>query len=362
MAADYFPLEVGNSWTYSPSYGDQGDRVDSITVKEEVNSTPTYIWNRQEAPDDNYNEKRWLAKDDAYLKIYKISSNEEIDPPVIFAPPWIMFKLNPVVGDTWIFEGDLGSIYVKSTHYVESITESITVTAGTFSNCIRVRELNEITVSNSTEYEYEKKWYAPDVGLIIDRKYTENWAVADFSQELVSFSISKTQKTMPGIPLLLLDTETFALRSSSFSNGAPIPMQYSLQGGNLSPPLSWSNAPANTNSFVLIMDDPDAPGGTWDHWIIYNIPAGTTSLAENAGAFGDGDLPSGAEHGINSWGNKYYQGPSPPFGTHRYYFKLYALSVSQLNPSGTNKAAIEAAMAGKIMGQTELMGTYTYNP
>ena len=167
---------------------------------------------------------------------------------------------------------------------------------------------------------------------------------------------------MPGIPLLLLDTETFALRSSSFSSGAPIPVQYSLQGGNLSPPLSWSNAPANTNSFVLIMDDPDAPDYTWDHWIIYNIPAGTTSLAENAGASGDGGLPSGAEHGTNSWEYKYYQGPSPPSGTHRYYFKLYALSVSQLNPSGTTKAAIEAAMAGNIMGQTELMGTYTSTP
>ena len=173
-------------------------------------------------------------------------------------------------------------------------------------------------------------------------------------------------KTMPGIPLLLLDKETFSpgisLGSSSFANGAPIPVQHSLQGGNLSPPLSWSHAPANTKSFVLIMDDPDAPGGTWDHWIIYDIPAGTTSLAENAGASGSGGLPSGAVHGTNSWGNNYYQGPAPPSGTHRYYFKLYALSVSQLNPSGTNKAAIEAAMAGKIVGQTELMGTYTYSP
>ena len=148
--------------------------------------------------------------------------------------------------------------------------------------------------------------------------------------------------------------------SSSFSNGAPIPAQHSLQGGNLSPPLSWSNAPANTKSFVLIMDDPDAPGGTWDHWIVYDIPAGTTSLAENAGASGGGSLPSGAVHGSNSWGNNYYQGPAPPSGTHRYYFKLYALSVSQLNPSGTTKAAIEAAMAGKILGQTQLMGTYTH--
>jgi Raf kinase inhibitor-like YbhB/YbcL family protein len=168
--------------------------------------------------------------------------------------------------------------------------------------------------------------------------------------------------TTPGIPLLLLDTEPFALVSSSFSNGTPIPVQYSLQGGNHSPPVSWSNAPANTNSFVLIMDDPDAEDDTWDHWIIYDIPAETTSLAENAGAFGDGGLPSGASHGTNSWSSNYYQGPAPPSGTHRYYFKLYALSVSQLNPSGTDKAAIEAAMDGLILDQAELMGSYTYNP
>lgn len=178
----------------------------------------------------------------------------------------------------------------------------------------------------------------------------------EYSQALINAG----RGVIPAIPLLLLDEETFSLGSNSFSNGAPIPVQHSLQGGNLSPPLSWSNAPANTKSFVLIMDDPDAPGGTWDHWTVYDIPAGTTSLAENAGASGSGGLPSGAVHGTNSWGHNYYQGPAPPSGTHRYYFKLYALSVSQLNPSGTSKAAIEAAMAGKILGQTQLMGTYTH--
>ena len=179
----------------------------------------------------------------------------------------------------------------------------------------------------------------------------------------ISFAETSTpnKKAMPWEQLLLLNTDTFTLKSSSFSNGAAIPEKHSLQGGNLSPPLSWNNVPANTQSFVLIMDDPDAPGGTWDHWIVYNIPAGTTSLAENAGASGSGSLPPGAVQGTNSWGNNYYQGPSPPSGTHRYYFKLYALSVSQINPSGTNKAAIEAGMAGKILGQTELMGTYTHN-
>jgi hypothetical protein len=204
-AADYFPLQVGNRWTYSPSYGNEGDRVDRIIGKEEVNGTLTYIWNRQEAPNDNYNEKRWLAKDDTYLKIYKIWGNEGINPAVIFTPPWIMFKLNPVVGDTWEFEGDLGPFHGKSTFYVESTTDSITVAAGSFNNCIRVREYNVLTWSDGTKYEYEKKWYAPDVGLIIDRDYTENWASIDFSQELVSFSINKSQGTMPSIPLLLLD-------------------------------------------------------------------------------------------------------------------------------------------------------------
>ena len=198
--------------------------------------------------------------------------------------------------------------------------------------------------------------------------FTNNEALRDFlnSKQIggdwESCQYPPFTRAMPWIPSLLLDTEVLSLRSRSFSNGAPIPVQHSLQGGNLSPPLSWSNAPANTKSFVLIMDDPDAPGGTWDHWIVYNIPAGTTSLAENAGTSGNGGLPSGAAHGTNSWGNNYYQGPSPPSGTHRYYFKLYALSVSQLNPSGTNKAAIEAAMVGKIVGQAELMGTYTYSP
>jgi Raf kinase inhibitor-like YbhB/YbcL family protein len=166
------------------------------------------------------------------------------------------------------------------------------------------------------------------------------------------------------ILLLLLDNneEPFTLASDSFSHGEPIPAEHSLGGGNFSPPLSWHNAPENVESFVLIMDDPDAPEGTWDHWIVYDIPAGTASLPANAGASGGSNLPQGAKHGINSWSNNYYQGPSLPSGTHRYYFKLYALSVSELNPSGLTRADIEAAMSDKILGQADLMGTYTYSP
>ena len=205
-AADYFPLQVGNNWTYSPSYGAKGDRIDTIVGTETVNGTFTHIWNRQEAPDDNYNEKRWYAKEDSFVKGYKIWSNQGIDPPVNITPPWRVFKLNPVVGETWEFEIDIASIHFKVTYYVRSITDSITVAAGSFNNCIRVQELGEITENGATEYEYEETIYAPDVGPIIYRDYTENWTNVTFSQELVSFSIStETGKTIPGIPLLLLD-------------------------------------------------------------------------------------------------------------------------------------------------------------
>jgi len=204
-AADYFPLQVGNRWTYSPSYGDKGDRVDTIVGTETVNGTFTYIWNRQEAPDDNYNEKRWYAKDDSYVKFYRIWGNEGLDPPFNPISPWRVFKLNPIVGDTWISEADFGAFDFKTTYYVESTTDDVTVPAGTFSNCVRVRELNEMTLGNQTEYEYEKHWYAPSVGPVIYRDYAASWSSVNFSQELVSYTIIKSRQTMPWIPLLLLE-------------------------------------------------------------------------------------------------------------------------------------------------------------
>jgi hypothetical protein len=140
------------------------------------------------------------------VKIYKIWSNEGIDQAVIISPPAIVFKSNPLVGDTWVTEVDIGPIHFKGTHYVESTTDSVTIAAGSFNNCIRVRTLGESTEGDATVYEYEKTIYAPGVGPIIYRDYTENWITLDFSQELVSFSIStETGKTIPGIPLLLLD-------------------------------------------------------------------------------------------------------------------------------------------------------------
>ena len=186
-AADYFPLQVGNRWVYTPSYGN-GDRIDTIVGTETVNGISTYIWKREEAAPDNYHEKRWIAKSGPDLKVYKMWGNMGANPATLFNPPWIMDKLNPSVSDTWVVEGDFNDIHFKSTFYVESITDVVTVPAGTFTNCIRVRELNEITQNGITEYEYEKHWLAPDIGPVIYRDYTYNWMSVDFSQELVNFS------------------------------------------------------------------------------------------------------------------------------------------------------------------------------
>jgi len=150
----------------------------------------------------------------------------------------------------------------------------------------------------------------------------------------------------------------FGLGSDAFSYLGIMPSKYTADGQNVSPPLSWTYAPDGTQSYVLIVDDLDAPGGGWTHWIVYDISAGRTSLAEGAGAQGSGSLPSGAHHGTNSWSNSYYQGPDPASGVHRYAFSLYALDISQLNPAGTERAQIYAAMTGHILDQAQFVGTY----
>jgi Raf kinase inhibitor-like YbhB/YbcL family protein len=150
----------------------------------------------------------------------------------------------------------------------------------------------------------------------------------------------------------------FGLGSDAFSYLGSMTSKYTADGQNVSPPLSWTYAPDETQTFVLICDDLDAPGVGWTHWIVYDIPAGRTSLAEGAGAQGGDSLPNGAHHGTNSWSNSYYQGPDPVSGVHRYAFTLHALDISQLNPAGTERAQIEAAMAGHILDQAQFVGTY----
>ena len=148
-------------------------------------------------------------------------------------------------------------------------------------------------------------------------------------------------------------TMKLTLASPQFTQGATIPSRYTCDAENYSIPLEWTNMPQNTQSLVLIMDDPDAPMGTWDHWLVFNIPPSTHALSENLSS-----LPQGAKSGHNSFGNEVYGGPCPPDREHRYFFKLYALDTLLDLPQGARKADIEKAMQGHILEQAELMGRY----
>ncbi|WP_201781220.1 YbhB/YbcL family Raf kinase inhibitor-like protein [Ornatilinea apprima] len=144
------------------------------------------------------------------------------------------------------------------------------------------------------------------------------------------------------------------ISSPAFEQNAGIPELYTCKGEDISPPLSWAGVPEGTASLVLIMDDPDAPVGTWDHWILFNLPANTSELAEDAQAY-----PEGTRLGRNSWKRNEYGGPCPPGGaSHRYFFKLYALDMMLNLPEGVGKAQIEAAMQNHILAQAELVGIY----
>ncbi len=148
----------------------------------------------------------------------------------------------------------------------------------------------------------------------------------------------------------------FEMTSSAFPSGQAIPAQYTCDGEDISPPLSWNAPPSGTKTFALISDDPDAPSGRWVHWVVYNLPASVRQLDE---AFPtDAELPDGTKQGTTDFGRTGYGGPCPPSGTHRYFFKLYALERSL--PLGLDATAheVEEAMAGHILAQTQLMGTY----
>jgi Raf kinase inhibitor-like YbhB/YbcL family protein len=146
------------------------------------------------------------------------------------------------------------------------------------------------------------------------------------------------------------------LTSPSFENQQPIPAKHSCEGKDMSPALKWSDAPAGTKSFALIADDPDAPGGTWTHWVIYGIPTGTTELPENST---DSDTTGGAKQGMNDFSRIGYGGPCPPPGkVHHYHFKLYALDTELSLAARVSRKQLEYAMRGHIIGQAELIGTY----
>ena len=147
----------------------------------------------------------------------------------------------------------------------------------------------------------------------------------------------------------------FELTSTAFVEGEPIPNKYTCDGEDISPPLQWRDPPGGTRSFALIADDPDAPVGTWVHWVLFNIPATTTALVEDASP---GALPAGSSEGVNDFGDLDYGGPCPPSGTHRYYFRLYALDTALGLAAGATRYQVDLAMSGRILAQAELMGTY----
>lgn len=151
------------------------------------------------------------------------------------------------------------------------------------------------------------------------------------------------------------------LESPAFAANGEIPGLYTCEGHDISPPLSWSGVPQGTKSFALIVDDPDAPDPaapkkTWLHWVIYNIPVGTTGLEAGASP-----LPAGAEEGPNDWGTPGYRGPCPPVGRHRYFFKLYALDAVFAPLQPLAKDQLERDMIGHTLTQATLIGTYEHS-
>jgi len=141
------------------------------------------------------------------------------------------------------------------------------------------------------------------------------------------------------------------LTSPVFENNQIIPKKYTCDGEDINPPLKISGVPEGTRSLVLIVDDSDAPMGTWDHWIVWNIDPSTSLIKENS-------VPEEAVQGMNSFGKQPYGGPCPPSGTHHYHFKLYALDTEFNLPPSSNKKTVEKAMAGHILDWTELIGLY----
>ena len=155
-------------------------------------------------------------------------------------------------------------------------------------------------------------------------------------------------------------TMPLIIMSPSFKHDGVIPARHTCDGLNISPVLKWTGVPSGTKSLALIVDDPDAPDPgapemTWVHWVVYNIPPETGSLPETTSAEG---LPHGALQGLNDWQNAGYQGPCPPTGKHRYYFKLYALDAVLPDLRSPTKAALEKAMQGHVLVHSDLIGLY----
>ena len=151
---------------------------------------------------------------------------------------------------------------------------------------------------------------------------------------------------------------SFAIKTAAFTNGGEIPRKYTCSGENVSPALSWAETPLQARSLALICDDPDAPGGTWTHWIVWNIPAQTSSLPEAVAASQE-TIAGGARQGKNDFGRIGYGGPCPPPGKpHRYFFRLFALGAMLDVKPGASRSEMESAMKPHVLARAEWMGLF----
>ncbi|MBN2525714.1 MAG: YbhB/YbcL family Raf kinase inhibitor-like protein [Deltaproteobacteria bacterium] len=173
-----------------------------------------------------------------------------------------------------------------------------------------------------------------------------------------SVSRAETPAQRPAFTVAMAEGENMRIVSSSFVEGGAIPARHTCMGADVSVPLAWTDVPAGTRSFALIIDDPDAPDPrhpqmVWVHWVLYNIPPDTLSLPE-----GIVELPAGTLEGLNDWHQTGYRGPCPPVGRHRYFHKLYALDTELSDLETPTKSELLRAITGHVIAETALMGTF----
>jgi Raf kinase inhibitor-like YbhB/YbcL family protein len=182
------------------------------------------------------------------------------------------------------------------------------------------------------------------------------WLLAIFCMVVLLSACDGMQPSVDQPTQLPQGDVTMKLTSSAFTEGAMIPSKYTCDGQDISPPLTWTDTPAGTKTLALICDDPDAPAGTWVHWVLFNLPEGAKGLPEGVPA--DKSLKAGGIQGTTSFRRIGYGGPCPPSGTHRYFFKLYALDNSLALSNNATAKDVTAAMKGHILAEAQLMGRY----
>jgi Raf kinase inhibitor-like YbhB/YbcL family protein len=175
---------------------------------------------------------------------------------------------------------------------------------------------------------------------------------------LLIFTTSCAERTRASLAEDHADTASqLKLETTAFSSGGFIPARFTCKGRDVSPPLAWSGPPADTRAFALILEDPDAPAGTWTHWLVYDLPPSARALPE--GVPTSGEISGGGRQGTNDFGKIGYGGPCPPPGKpHRYFFRLYSLNAPLKLSAGASKEEVQAALRGRVVAETQLMGRF----